>query len=274
MNDDDTNEKGAKLLLRRRARSQQFSILLCAGLVLTMVAVILVKLHHSPKTRGAARAELKKLQRQQQLQQQHRQEQQETAEEEGDDKDEILGELLLQQQLPANSIYRLSVLDADGAWQSLHSYAGQVTLVVNTACKCGKTETDFTQLVDLQNRFNKNNQQHGDTTGFSVLAFPISDFHQEFSTNEEIQSFLEESFQVNFPVFGMTQLSDNPVFAQLQEHIPDRHVQHNFFKYLVDTNGIAVELFTKQQDPIELVDDIERLLEAAHRTAILDANSR
>jgi glutathione peroxidase-family protein len=92
------------------------------------------------------------------------------------------------------------------------------------------------------------------------LAFPIADFHQELSTDAEIQSFLHERFSINFPVLGVSTLHDNPVYRQLQQHIPDRHVQHNFFKYLVDTNGIAVQLFSKKQDPIDLVDDIEQQL--------------
>jgi len=39
-----------------------------------------------------------------------------------------------QSRLPSNSIYRLAVPNIVGEMTSLHQYAGQVTLVVNTAC--------------------------------------------------------------------------------------------------------------------------------------------
>ena len=77
-------------------------------------------------------------------------------------------------------------MDAHGSKQSLEKYAGMVTLVVNTACKCGKTETDFTQLVTLQNMYKDR--------GFSVLAFPTADFRQEYETDAEILSFLAQKF--------------------------------------------------------------------------------
>lgn len=97
--------------------------------------------------------------------------------------------------------------------------------------------------------------------GFSVLAFPSNDYHQEFETNQEIQSFLGDKFpEVNFPVFGVSSLRKNPVYQQLQKQVPDQRVQHNFFKYLVDRQGTATRLFTKKQDPLSLAPEIEALL--------------
>lgn len=99
--------------------------------------------------------------------------------------------------------------------------------------------------------------------GFSVLAFPSNDFHQELKTNQDVHNFLQEQFKnkINFPVFGITSLADNPVYQQLRKHIPDQQVQHNFFKYLVDRNGIAQALFHKKQDPITLEPNIEKVLQ-------------
>ena len=95
-----------------------------------------------------------------------------------------------------------------------------------------------------------------------MLAFPISDFRQEYSTNEEIAAFLKSNFgQVNFPVFGVSSLADNPVYTALRKQLPDAHVEHNFFKYLVDRQGRAVKFFHKKQDPLTLTEEIERLLD-------------
>jgi len=106
-------------------------------------------------------------------------------------------------------------------------------------------------------------QDKYESFGFSVLAFPTNDFRQEYDTNEEIRSFLEDEFpEITFPVLAQSSLADNIVYQQLRKQLPDERdtVQHNFFKYLVDRNGVAVKLFTKKQDPLSLVDDIEALL--------------
>jgi hypothetical protein len=116
------DEKGAKLLLRRRAaRTQMLTVLMGVGCLLTVTSVLTVKQlqlqHHSPKTRGgtgaAAAAAIRK----------------DAVVEQETNKN------TQQESLPANSIYRLSVRDANGVLRSLQRYAGMVTLVVNTACK-------------------------------------------------------------------------------------------------------------------------------------------
>jgi glutathione peroxidase-family protein len=50
------------------------------------------------------------------------------------------------------------------------------------------------------------------------------------------------------------------VYRQLKEHLPDQEVHHNFFKYLVGPNGIAVDLYSKKEDPLTLEPAIEKLL--------------
>lgn len=97
--------------------------------------------------------------------------------------------------------------------------------------------------------------------GFTVLAFPTNDYKQELGSNEEIRDFLTENHpDLNFPVFGLSELEQNPVYKQLKEQLPDQHVKHNFFKYLVDRNGNAIKMFTKKQDPHTFVAEIEALL--------------
>lgn len=97
--------------------------------------------------------------------------------------------------------------------------------------------------------------------GFVVLAFPSNDFRQELETNEEISAYLEDKFpDADFPVFGLTSLRENQVFLQLRSQLPDQPVQHNFYKYLVGRDGVAVDLFTKKEDPIAMEYAIEELL--------------
>jgi glutathione peroxidase len=162
-----------------------------------------------------------------------------------------------QMSLPLNSIYRLSVADNTGTERSLASYAGKVALVVNTACLWGKTHLSFTQLEELQLKYLDQ--------GFVVLAFPTNDFHQELDTNRDIQIFLRDHFEpgMTFPVFGISSLRTNPVYRTLQEQLPHEVVQHNFYKYLVDRQGVARHLYPKSQAPVELEADIEQLLLAS-----------
>ena len=73
--------------------------------------------------------------------------------------------------------------------------------------------------------------------------------------------FLTEHFAINFPVFQETSLAENPIYQKLQAQLPGQPVRHNFFKYLVGRDGVAVELFPKKMDPHELAPIIEDMLE-------------
>lgn len=50
-----------------------------------------------------------------------------------------------------NSLFDFSVNDINGKLKQLKSYKGKVKcfIVVNVACKCGLTSTNYQQLVDI-----------------------------------------------------------------------------------------------------------------------------
>ena len=97
--------------------------------------------------------------------------------------------------------------------------------------------------------------------GFSVLAFPISDFHQELGSNEEILSFVQEHFpQVDFPIFGLSTLDESPVYQSIRKQKPEASVRWNFFKFLVDRHGQVVEVFDQKTNPLKLTNVIEDIL--------------
>jgi glutathione peroxidase len=100
------------------------------------------------------------------------------------------------------------------------------------------------------------------------LAFPISDFNQEYEENEMIEAYVQEKFpQVDFPIFGLSSLRENPVYQELYRQLPDHRVKWNFFKYLVDGNGQAVQVFDLKVSPLQLADEIEKLLDDPTRIA-------
>ncbi|MDA1263936.1 MAG: glutathione peroxidase [Planctomycetota bacterium] len=125
-------------------------------------------------------------------------------------------------------------LEADllaGHPTSLGAYAGLVTLVVNTASKCGFTP-QYAELEELQ-------QEYGER-GFTVLGFPCGDFGgQELGSGDEIQSFCDSRFSISFPLFAKAKVKDDPrtpVFdylARTSGAVP----RWNFGKYLVGRDG-------------------------------------
>ena len=100
--------------------------------------------------------------------------------------------------------------------------------------------------------------------GFSVLAFPISDFHQELGSNEEIISFVKENFpQVDFPLFGLSSLGESPVYQAIHKQKPEDSVKWNFYKFLVDGDGRVVDVYDKKVNPMKIAGRIEELLNEA-----------
>jgi len=155
--------------------------------------------------------------------------------------------------LPPDSIYRTELTDIHNKPQSLLQYSGFISLIVNVACEWGLTHSNYKELAVLHNKYSKR--------GFTVLAFPSNDFHQEKDTNEEILSYVNENFpEVTFPLFSRAPLKTNMVF-QLCEKQTMEKVEWNFHKYLVDGKGRAVKSYGHRIQPIDIEEEIVRLLD-------------
>jgi len=139
--------------------------------------------------------------------------------------------------------------------QSLCEYAGKVVLVVNTASQCGYTP----QYDGLEALYRKYKPR-----GLVVLGFPSNDFGgQEPGSNKEIASFCVNQYAIDFPMFAKTELTKNPLFADLVK-ATGQAPRWNFHKYLVDRSGAKVQSFDTRVSPDDpkLVAAIERLLQA------------
>lgn len=166
------------------------------------------------------------------------------------------------QQAEANSIHELTaeplLSDEEVA---LSKYKGNVLLVVNTASKCGLTP----QYEDLQ----KMHEEYS-TKGLSILGFPSNDFmSQEPGSEEEIASFCEKNYGVEFDMFEKVKVKGNdkhPVYQFLTEKekngVLDSNVQWNFQKYLLDKDGKLVAVFNPKVSVYEpeVVQKIDSLL--------------
>ncbi|MGZ4032171.1 MAG: glutathione peroxidase [Tumebacillaceae bacterium] len=146
-----------------------------------------------------------------------------------------------------------------GESKSLADYKGKVLLVVNTASKCGFTP----QYKGLQGLYETYKEQ-----GFEVLGFPCNQFAgQEPGTNDEIQSFCEINFGVNFPLFDKIDVKGaniHPLFKHLTEESPGflgtKAVKWNFTKFLIDRDGHVVKRFAPTDAPEKIEADIQKLL--------------
>lgn len=160
--------------------------------------------------------------------------------------------------LPPHSLYSLNVEDIHGKMVDFSSFRGMVTLIVNVACSWGKTKLSYKELAELQEMYQGK--------GFSVLAFPISDFHQELGSNEEILSFVQENFpKVNFPLFSLSSLDESPVYQNIRKQKPGNPVKWNFYKFLVDWNGQVVHTYDLKVSPMQIADKIGDLLDEASK---------
>jgi glutathione peroxidase len=144
----------------------------------------------------------------------------------------------------------------DEAPQNLCQYQGKVILVVNTASFCGFTS----QYEGLEKIYAKYKNQ-----GFVVLGFPSNDFgQQEPGSNKEIADFCANTYDVKFPMFAKSSVTGNnvnPLFKMLITKTGTAP-KWNFYKYLIDRNGNAVDSFGSVTKPTSnsITSQVEKLL--------------
>lgn len=157
------------------------------------------------------------------------------------------------------SIYEFNARLINGEEISLNRFEGEVTLIVNTASKCGFTP----QYSELQELFEKYKGR-----GFTILGFPCNQFmNQEPGNEEEIESFCKLNYGVTFPMFAKIDVNGSgadPLFTYLSEEAPgimgSKSIKWNFTKFLIGRDGKPVKRFAPNDKPADLAKDIEKLL--------------
>ena len=155
-------------------------------------------------------------------------------------------------------LYDFSAKLNNGQDQSLASYQGKVLLIVNTASKCGFTP-QYKGLQELYARYHDR--------GLEVLGFPCDQFgHQEPGNDDEIKSFCELNYGVNFPLFSKIEVNGenaHPLYKFLKEEkggLLGDAIKWNFTKFLVDKQGSVIERFAPTTTPEKISSGIEREL--------------
>lgn len=157
------------------------------------------------------------------------------------------------------STYDFSCKALNGDDVDLGKYKGQVTLIVNTASKCGFTP----QYQGLEELYRKYKDR-----GVSVLGFPCNQFGaQEPGDADQIGEFCEINYGVTFPMFAKIDVNGSntaPLYEHIKKEAPgllgSEKIKWNFTKFLVDQDGKVIKRYAPTVKPEALHDDIEKLL--------------
>jgi glutathione peroxidase len=158
-----------------------------------------------------------------------------------------------------DSIYDFVVKDSEMQDVPISSFKQKVLLVVNVASECGFTY----QYKGLQDLYEKHKEN-----GLEVLGFPCNQFRgQESGTNEEIQFFCSEKYNVSFNIFNKIDVNGDkaePFYDFLKKEHPGilgtKNIKWNFSKFLVNKNGEVVNRYGPTTKPEDIESDIIKLL--------------
>ena len=159
------------------------------------------------------------------------------------------------------TIHDFPVRNIQGESVPLSRYQGNALLVVNTASACGFTP-QFAGLEALHKTYA--------AQGLTVLGFPCNQFgSQDPGSNEEIASFCQLNYGVDFPMMGKIDVNGakaDPLFQWLTKEAPgllgSKAIKWNFTKFLVGRDGQVIRRYAPQDAPAKLAGDIEAALAA------------
>tara|TARA_B100000497_G_scaffold78749_1_gene87940 strand:+ start:58 stop:543 length:486 start_codon:yes stop_codon:yes gene_type:complete len=158
-----------------------------------------------------------------------------------------------------SDIYSQVVKKSDMTDITLNEFKNKVLLIVNVASECGLTY-QYEALQGLHNKYNED--------GLEILGFPCNQFGaQEPGSNEEIQFFCTEKYDVSFGLFDKIDVNGDstaPIYQFLKKDNPSESgsndIEWNFTKFLVSRDGEIIKRFGPKTEPEEIKKDIEELL--------------
>ena len=145
----------------------------------------------------------------------------------------------------------------DGEVLNLDQYKNKVVLLVNTASYCGFTK----QYTDLQKLWDQYKSK-----GLVIIGVPSNSFNQEKKSEEDVKSFCEVNFNINFPLTSITDVKgDNAheIFKWAEKNYGKSAVpKWNFHKILINKQGKIEDTFSSFTNPTsnKLIKKIENIL--------------
>jgi len=133
------------------------------------------------------------------------------------------------------------------------AYGGKPLLIVNTASHCGFTP-QFKGLEALNQKYK--------AQGLVIIGFPSDDFKQEENEEELTAKVCYGNYGVTFDMYAPISVrgdSADPIFKALAQQ-GGGFPKWNFYKYLVDRNGVVVKRFSSKDKPED--EDVQQAIEA------------
>ena len=160
-----------------------------------------------------------------------------------------------------SSAYDFDAVSIDGKPAPLAQQRGKVLLIVNTASKCGFTP----QFEGLEKLWEKYRER-----GLVVVGFPSNEFgHQDPGNNDEIASFCQLNYGVNFPMMSKIEVNGSnahPLWKWLKGEKPGllgiEAIKWNFTKFLIGRDGQVRKRYAPTDKPESIEKDIETALAA------------
>jgi glutathione peroxidase len=133
----------------------------------------------------------------------------------------------------------------DGRELPLSNFRGKALLVVNVASQCGLTP----QYAGLEALWRAKRDK-----GLVILGVPANDFGaQEPGTEQEIKSFCETRFAVDFPMTAKVHVigaDAHPLYKWVASELgEDAAPKWNFHKYLFGKDGALAGTFGSRTEP-------------------------
>ena len=155
------------------------------------------------------------------------------------------------------TFYDFEIESINGEIISLKKYKGKAVLIVNVASNCGFTK----QYADLQKLWENYKEN------LIVLGIPSNQFGgQEPGTNNEIKSFCETNFNINFPMTSKYHVKGenaHNIYKWAKKTFGNSTIpKWNFHKILIDKNGKVYDTFASFTKPTskKITDAVESIL--------------
>ncbi|KAJ9706516.1 hypothetical protein PVL29_001816 [Vitis rotundifolia] len=154
-------------------------------------------------------------------------------------------------QSSPQSVHSFTVKDSRGNDVDLSTYKGKALLIVNVASQCGLTNSNYTELHQLYEKYKDQ--------GLEILAFPCNQFGaQEPGSNEEIVEFACTRFKAEYPIFDKIDVNGDsaaPLYKFLKSSkggLFGDNIKWNFSKFLVDKDGKVVDRYAPTTSPLSI----------------------
>ena len=165
--------------------------------------------------------------------------------------------ILMTTEVKAN-VYQFNFKSIDGKEINLNDFKGKPIFIVNTASLCGFTN-QYRDIESLHQKYKKD--------GLIIIGIPSNDFgNQELSSNKKVKEFCNINFNISFYLTEITNIkgdSGHPFFKWIKKEAGFlAFPKWNFYKYLINNEGILVKWYASTTRPssTKITTEIDKII--------------